>query len=154
MKILKILLTLNFLLILSSCGFSKLNNELAKFNINTIDINGNKRYANVLKNKIMLNSNKSSEKVYDIEIDLFDIKESKIKNTTGKTTRYNLKLNANVKIIDHNKNIFIRSFDASTDYEVSNDHSDTIRNESNSAQNNIDKISDAIAKYLQLINLN
>lgn len=154
MKILKILLTLNFLLILSSCGFSKLNNELAKFNINTIDINGNKRYANFLKNKIMLNSNKSSEKVYDIEIDLFDIKESKIKNTTGKTTRYNLKLNANVKIIDHNKNIFIRSFDASTDYEVSNDHSDTIRNERNSAQNNIDKISDAIAKYLQLINLN
>ena len=154
MKILKILLILNFLLILSSCGFSKLNNELAKFNINTIDINGNKRYANVLKNKIMLNSSKSSEKIYNIKIDLFDKKESKIKNTTGKTTRYSLILNANIKLIDNNKNILIRSFYASTDYEVSNNHSNTIRNERNSMQNNIDKISDAIIKYLQLINLN
>ena len=73
-------------------------------------------------------------------INLTNSKTSKIKDATGKTTRFNIVLNGDIKLTDNNKTINNRSFTVSNDYDVLNNHSDTIRNEKNSIQRNIDAL--------------
>ena len=139
---------------LSSCGYSRLNDQSNEFKFNSIEINGDKRLSFILKNNLNLLSKPESKKSYDLLINLTSSKTSKIKDTTGKTTRFNVILNGDLKLTDNNKVVYNRSFTASNDYDVSNNHSDTIRNEKNSIQNNIDSLSEEITKYIQLINLN
>ena len=139
---------------LSSCGYSRLNNQLNEFKLNNIEINGDQRLSYILKNNLSLLSNSESQKSYDLLINLTSSKTSKIKDSAGKTTRFNMVLNGDLKLTDNNKVVKNRSFTISSDYDVSNNHSDTIRNEKNSIQNNIDSLSEEITKYIQLINLN
>ena len=155
MKILKIIIILLMFLSLNSCGFSKLNDETKNISFGVINIDGNKRIAYELKNKINLIAKENAERKYDVSIFLSDFRESKIKNVAGKTTRYNSGLSANVKLIDnYNRKEYNRSFNVSSDYDVSKNHSDTIKNEKISLQNNIEKLSEEITKYIQLIALN
>ena len=139
---------------LSSCGYSRLNDQSNEFKFNSIEINGDKRLSYILKNNLNLLSKPESKKSYDLLINLTSSKTSKIKDTTGKTTRFNVILNVDLKLTDNNKVVKNRSFTVSNDYDVSNNHSETIRNEKNSIQNNIDSLSQEITKYIQLINLN
>ena len=139
---------------LSSCGYSRLNDQSNEFKFNSIEINGDKRLSFILKNNLNLLSKPESKKSYDLLINLTSFKASKIKDTTGKTTRFNVILNGDLKLTDNNKVVKNRLFTVSNDYDVSNNHSDTIRNEKNSIQNNIDLLSEEITKYIQLINLN
>ena len=154
MKKLKFLLSIILFINVSACGYSRLNDQSNEFKFNSIKINGDKRLSYILKNNLNLISKSESEKSYDLEINLTRSKTSKIKDATGKTTRFSVVLNANLKLTDNNKTIMNRSFTVSNDYDVSNNHSDTIRNEKNSIQNNIDSLSEEITKYIQLINLN
>ena len=154
MKKLKISLYIIIFIGLSSCGYSRLNDQSNEFKFNSIEINGDKRLSYILKNNLNLLSKPESKKSYDLLINLTSSKTSKIKDTTGKTTRFNLILNGDLKLTDNNKVVKNRSFTASNDYDVSKNHSDTMRNEKNSIQNNIDSLSEEITKYIQLINLN
>jgi outer membrane lipopolysaccharide assembly protein LptE/RlpB len=154
MKKIKISLYILIIIGLSSCGYSKLNNQSNEFGFNSIEINGDKRLSYILKNNLNLLSRPESEKSYDLLINLTSSKTIKIKDTTGKTTRFNLVLNANLRLTDNNKVVKNRSFTANNDYDVSNNHSETIRNEKKSIQMNIDSLSEEITKYIQLINLN
>ena len=154
MKKIKILLYIIIIIGLSSCGYSRLNDQSNEFKFNSIEINGDKRLSFILKNNLNLLSNPESKKSYDLLINLTSSKISKIKDTTGKTTRFNVVLNGDLKLTDNNKVVKNRSFTVNNDYDVSNNHSDTVRNEKNSIQNNIDSLSEEITKYIQLINLN
>jgi len=154
MKKIKILLYIMIIIGLSSCGYSRLNDQSNEFKFNSIEINGDKRLSFILKNNLNLLSNPESKKSYDLLINLTSSKTSKIKDTTGKTTRFNVVLNGDLKLTDNNKVVKNRSFTVNNDYDVSNNHSDTVRNEKNSIQNNIDSLSEEITKYIQLINLN
>jgi len=154
MKKIKISLYIMIIIGLSSCGYSRLNDQSNEFKFNSIEINGDKRLSYILKNNLNLLSKPESKKSYDLLINLTSSKTSKIKDTTGKTTRFNVILNGDLKLTDNNKVVKNRSFTVSNDYDVSNNHSDTIRNEKNSIQNNIDALSEEITKYIQLINLN
>ena len=154
MKKITISLCIIIIISLSSCGYSKLNNQLNEFKFNSIVINGDKRLSYILKNNLSILSKTESQKSYDLLINLTSSKTSKIKDTTGKTTRFNVILNGDLKLTDNNKVVKNRSFTVSNDYDVSNNHSDTIRNEKNSIQKNIDTLSEEITKYIQLINLN
>ncbi len=154
MKKIKISLYIMIIIGLSSCGYSRLNDQSNEFKFNSIEINGDKRLSFILKNNLNLLSKPESKKSYDLLINLTSSKTSKIKDTTGKTTRFNVVLNGDLKLTDNNKVVKNRSFIVSNDYDVSNNHSDTIRNEKNSIQNNIDSLSEEITKYIQLINLN
>ena len=154
MKKIKILLYIIIIIGLSSCGYSRLNDQSSEFKFNSIEINGDKRLSYILKNNLNLLSSSKSKKSYNLLINLTDSKTSKIKDKIGKTTRFNVVLNADLKLTDDNKIIKNRSFTVNNDYDVSNNHSDTIRNEKKSIQNNIDSLSAEIAKYIQLINLN
>ena len=154
MKKIKILLYIVIIIGLSSCGYSKLNDQSNEFKFNSIEINGDKRLSFILKNNLNLLSKPESKKSYDLLINLTSSKTSKIKDSTGKTTRFNVVLNGDLKITDNNKVVYNRIFTVNNDYDVSKNHSDTIRNEKNSIQNNIDSLSEEIAKYIKLINLN
>jgi len=154
MKKIKISLYIMIIIGLSSCGYSRLNDQSNEFKFNSIEINGDKRLSYILKNNLNLLSKPESKKSYDLLINLTSSKTSKIKDTTGKTTRFNLVLNGDLKLTDNNKVVKNRSFTVSNDYDVSNNHSDTIRNEKNSIQRNIDALSEEIIKYIKLINFN
>ena len=154
MKKIKISLYIMIIIGLSSCGYSRLNDQSNEFKFNSIEINGDKRLSFILKNNLNLLSKPESKKSYDLLINLTNSKTSKIKDTTGKTTRFNLVLNGDLKLTDNNKVVYNRIFTVNNDYDVSKNHSDTIRNEKNSMQNNIDALSEEITKYIQLINLN
>jgi outer membrane lipopolysaccharide assembly protein LptE/RlpB len=154
MKKIKILLYIIIIIGLSSCGFSRLNDQSNEFKFNTIEINGDKRLSYILKNNLNLLSKPESKKSYDLLINLTSSKTSKIKDTTGKTTRFNMVLNGELVLTDDNKVVKNRLFTVNNDYDVSNNHSYTIRNEKNSIQNNIDLLSEEITKYIRLINLN
>ena len=107
---------------LSSCGYSRLNDQSNEFKFNSIEINGDKRLSFILKNNLNLLSKPESKKSYDLEINLTRSKTSKIKDTAGKTTRFSMVLNADLKLTDSNKIIKNRSFTISNDYDVSNNH--------------------------------
>ena len=154
MKKLKFVISIILFISVSSCGYSRLNIQSNELKFNTIEINGDKRLAYILKNNLSLISKTESKNTYDLSINLTYSKASKIKDATGKTTRFNLVLNGDLKLTDNNKVVYNRMFTVSNDYDVSKNHSDTIRNEKNSMQNNINALSEEIAKYIKLINLN
>ena len=154
MKKIKISLYIMIIIGLTSCGYSRLNDQSNEFKFNSIEINGDKRLSYILKNNLNLLSKPENKKTYNLLINLTSSKTSKIKDTTGKTTRFNVVLNGDLKLTDNNKVVKNRSFKVNNDYDVSNNHSDSIRNEKNSIQNNINSLSEEITKYIQLINLN
>ena len=154
MKKLKFLPIILLFIILNGCGYSRLSVQSNELKFNTIEINGDKRLAYVLKNNLSLLSKTESKNTYDLSINLTNSKVSKIKDATGKTTRFNLVLNGDLKLTNNKKIVYNRMFTVNNDYDVSKNHSDTIRNEKNSIQNNVDALSEEITKYIQLINLN
>ena len=154
MKKLKFLLSIILFIGVSACGYSRLSDKSNDLKFNTIEINGDKRLAYTLKNNLNLLSKVESKNTYNLSINLINSKTSRIKDATGKTTRFNLVLNGDLKLTDNNKVVYNRMFTVSNDYDVSKNHSDTIRNEKNSMQNNINALSEEITRYIQLINLN
>ena len=154
MKKLEFLISIFIIISVSACGYSRLNDKSNELKFNNIEINGDKRLAYILKNKLTLISKTESKNTYDISINLTNSKASKIKDATGKTTRFNLVLNGDLKLTNNKKIVYNRLFTVNNDYDVSKNHSDTIRNEKNSMQNNINALSEEITKYIQLINLN
>ena len=107
MKKITISLYIIILLTLSSCGYSRLNKQSNEFKFNSIEINGDKRLSYILKNNLNLLSKSESKKSYDLLVNLTSSKTSKIKDTTGKTTRFNLVLNGDLKLTN-NKNYFCK----------------------------------------------
>ena len=155
MKYLKLLSIFLLILLLNSCGYKKLNSEnLNNFKINKLEINGERKLTYKLKNNIEIYSSQESKFTYDIKIDLTSIKETKIKNTAGKTTRYSKKFQADVLITSVNtQNVYRKTFSSANDYDVGSTHSETLKNEKNATENNLNYISNEIVKYIKLLNI-
>ena len=82
------------------------------------------------------------------------LEESKIKNTAGKTTRYSKILQAKIAVTNtNNQNEYKKTISSTNDYDVGLTHSDTLYNEKNAIENNINYISNEIIKYLKLLNI-
>ena len=60
MKKLKFLLYIILIISVSACGFSRLNDQSSQIKFNNIEINGDKRLAYILKNKLALLSKTES----------------------------------------------------------------------------------------------
>ena len=143
------------LLILNSCGFQKINTNLEKYGFNEINIEGDKKLTYILNNRLNYLIDQNGDGKFNLYINLKSNKEIKIKDISGKATRYNLTNSANVEIKNlKNQNVIKKNFTVSQDYEVATNYSDTIFNEKNIIQNNINKLSEDITKYLQLVALN
>jgi hypothetical protein len=97
-------------LILLSCGFKPINQKNnAVIDIQNLNVIGEQRITYLLKNGILLISNKNSENKYNGVIKIQKSKKSKIKDKTGKVKRYNITLTANLELKDlkGNKNLEI-----------------------------------------------
>ena len=146
----KIIVLLFLPILLLSCGFKSVHQK-GKNNIylQNINIIGEKKIAYTLKNNISLISNKNSENKYDIQVKIDKRKKTKIKNLSGKTTRYSLSLSANMTLKDINKNTEVKKiFTQNTDYEVSTIHSDTINNEKNATKNILQQLSNDMINFI------
>jgi len=155
MKYLKLLPIFSLILLLNSCGYKKLNSEnINNFKINKLEINSEKKLAYKLKNNIEIYSSQESKFSYDIKINLTSTKETKIKNTAGKVTRYTIKLQADLLTTNIETKIdYKKNFSSINDYDIGSTHSDTLKNEKNAIENNINYISNEIIKYLKLLNI-
>jgi hypothetical protein len=152
----KIKLTLSILslslLLLNSCGYKKLNKgNNNQFYINKISTNGEKRIGYLVKNIIQINSSPSSKNKLNIDINLKKIKNSKERNISKKTTKYELTIIAEVKIIEENKSKVINKiFEKSITYQVERSHSTTLNNEKTSIADLTEKVADDIVSFLYI----
>ena len=141
-----------FLILLVSCGFKKINqNDNSSIYIQNIDIIGEKKISYLLKNNILFISKKDSTNKYEMELKIDKTKTSKIKNAKGQVTRYSLSFMVNLVMtnINNQKNIN-KSFSRSGDYDVAENHSQTINNEKNMVKNIIQQISNDIISFITL----
>jgi len=154
-KKIKIIIILLFSILLSACGFKKINDGQSTLYIQNINITGEDRNTYLLKNNILLFSNQKSQNRYDVQIALIQTKTSKIKNKSGRTERYDLKISADLKLtdIDNNKSVK-KLFSRKNDYEVAKSHSDTIFNEKKASKITIDQLSEEIINFLTLLEKN
>ena len=137
---------------LLSCGFKPINlkNEKVIY-IKNIDVKGATRSAYFLKNNILLISDNNSKNIYDIELKITKKENSKIKNKSGRTTRYNLSLVAVLKLKNlNNKMETKKMFFENGDYEVATIHSNTINNKKSVEKDIIQKLSEDIVTYITL----
>ena len=140
-------------LVLSACGFKPINQKNKnQINIQNINIVGEQRVAFSLKNNLLLISNVNSENKYNIKIKLEQKKDIKIKDKTGKVTRYNVTVSANLELIDlyDNKKI-LKFFLRKEDYLVSTNYADTISNEKNATKNIVKDLTSDISNYITLL---
>ena len=152
MKNIKIISILVFLILLSSCGFKPINQKNGNLiNFRIIKVTGEQRIAYALKNNLLIISNNNSQNNYDAEIKIIKKKNSKIKNSSGKITRYELSITVSLELTNLDDNIKInKSFVRSGDYNVAVIHSDTINNEKNLTKNIIQQISDDAVDFISL----
>lgn len=152
MKKIKTLSTIILCVIFISCGFKPVNQKgYGQIHINNINIIGEPRIANALKNKFLTISNINSEKKYDVEVELKKNKKIKIKDRTGKVTRYTLNIESILRLTDLSNNDKIeKNFSSNQDFEVGEIHSDTINNESNARKNVTQLLSDDIANFISI----
>jgi len=138
-----------FSILLTSCGFKKINDRQNQIHIQNINITGKKSTIYVLKNNILLISDKNSSTKFMIEMKTTESKAIKIKNISGKTTRYNLSINADLILKNVNSlKELNKSFSKNYDYEVATNHSSTIENEKNARKNLINQLSDAVINFI------
>ena len=139
-------------LLLSSCGFKPMhqkNNNLIYFN--KIVISGDKRIGYSLKNNISLISDENSKNNYNAEIKLTKQRKIRIKEISGKVTRYNINLSALLKLTNNKNNEEIQKmFNRNADYNVATIHSNTINNENNATKNLTQQISTEIINFINL----
>ena len=101
MKIfLKLLIIINVLLFLSSCGFKSLVKENPiNLNIeNFITQKGDKKLGKIIRSEVMLYSSKEAKKNIDIILEIDKQKQIREKNLKNRVTKYNLTLNVAVYI--------------------------------------------------------
>jgi|TARA_B110000211_G_scaffold223073_1_gene272522 hypothetical protein len=148
----KIIFILAVSLIVSSCGFEQINQKSNNIiYIQNFNAAGEARIAYTLKNDILLMSNNNSKNKYDAEITLQKKKKYKIKDQTGKITRYNLSVQVNLKLTNlDNERIIQKTFEKNSDYDVAAIHSDTIKNETNATKNTTQMLSSDIVNFITL----
>lgn len=138
--------------LLFSCGFKPLNQKnVGLINLQNITIEGDQRTAYILKNNLSLISNKESKNIYDAKIIITKNKSNKIKDKSGKTTRYGLTLSVQLELVDEiNSKELRNTFTRSSDYDVATIHSDTINNENNATRNIIENITSDMNTFITL----
>ena len=149
-KYIKIISIFIFSILLISCGFKRISQDDRRLvKIQNIKIVGDKRISYLLKNNILIISNKNAKNTFEIEIKTKKKTTNKIKNSAGKVIRFNMNITANLVLKNINKLESIKkTFTSNIDYNVAETHSDTIINENAAIINIIEQISDDIINFM------
>ena len=156
MKNIGIISMLVLLPLLTSCGFKKTNQKNSDIiHLQNITVTGEERVGYSLKNNIFLISSINSGNKYDLEIEIIIKKIDKIKDRTGKVTRYNLEISAYLQLINiDNKKNLQRTFIRNGNYIVASNHTDTINNEKQATKNITKQLTDDIISFISLSRIN
>ena len=135
-----------FININSCSGYKPIfNSSTFQFEIADSLIEGDKKLGNQIYSKLfnLSKSNKNQQKITSIYITINTKKEKKptSKDSTGKTLEYKISLNTNVTVINYltNENILNHDFILSTSYNAQEQHSETIKLETKSTENLINR---------------
>ena len=152
MKKINIIKILFLLTLLSSCGFERMSvTNKGNFEIEKMILSGNKKIGYNIKKSIMIYSNSESKNKININLNVKKDKVSKEKNIANKITKFTLNLGANLEIEElKKKNKKIKNFESSIDYEIGQNHSNTIIKENKSIESASNIIADQIIRYLQV----
>jgi hypothetical protein len=143
------------LILLPSCGYKKINQDMPLININKIIINEVRPITFKLKNNIILISKDNAKNSYNIDLKIKKNKTSKIKNASGKVTRYTLGVNVDLTMTNiENQKRNQRSFSKSIDYNTNKIYSETINNEKNTYKLIIEELSEEIINFISFTNQN
>ena len=143
------------LILLPSCGYKKINQDMPLININKIIINEVRPITFKLKNNIILISKDNAKNSYNIDLKIKKNKTSKIKNASGKVTRYTLGVNVDLTMTNiENQKRNQRSFSKSIDYNTNKIYSETINNEKNTYELIIEELSEEIINFISFDNQN
>ena len=147
----KILYVFILSILLSSCGFKKIDQNTATIYLQNVDVVGQNRISYVLRNNISLISDKNGNKKYDVKVNITNKKTIKIKDKKGRVKRYSLNFTTNLtlKDLDTQKKI-TRTFLNSVDYDIDTSQSKTIGNEKNATNGVVEKISEEIKNFIIL----
>ena len=147
----KKILTIIFVFVLvSGCGFKKINDPNLKFySIGDIKLSGNKQLGLVIQNKLKLSSSTGSKNTLFLDINLEKYKTTREKDSSNKITKYDIKLIANISIKTSSE-IIERKFETIDFYDVSSDYSNTIRAQKNLENELAKNIADELINYLKL----
>jgi len=139
---------LSFLLL--SCGFKKINQSDNQIYLQNVNVQGESRIAYLIKNDILLISNKNAKNKYDVNLTILKNKSVKIKDKTGKVTRYNIRLSGDL-LLTNNDSLekTKKSFYHNSDFDVDANHTSTISNEKNAFSNTVQQLSEEIKNYIK-----
>lgn len=115
------------LLITTSCGFKVYNQaDLIKYSIEEIRTTGDKRINYNLKNKIISSLRNDYKKRIILIIETKKSKTIKEKNIKNQITKYQISINANIRIESADFNIEPFTIQENGDYNISSQHSQSI----------------------------
>lgn len=151
----RILLILILSLITINCGFKVVDrSDFGSFNIAEINTTGEKKINFKIRNKLLFNSKEENQR--NIVLNLVSLKNKNVKekNINNKIIKYQIDLVVNVNYleVETNKSGDI-SIKKSGDFNVADQHSQTLNNEKNLLNNLIDDIADELYDEL-IVNLN
>jgi outer membrane lipopolysaccharide assembly protein LptE/RlpB len=117
MKIIKIFLILNFI-VLSSCGYKALNNLYDQnFGIINSEFSGNKKINRKLeRNFAKFNDITNASRLFAVKINSELIRSVTSKDSAGKEASYSIEIIVNVKIYENSESISSSSFEKKTNY--------------------------------------
>tara|TARA_B100001996_G_scaffold191560_1_gene146601 strand:- start:547 stop:1011 length:465 start_codon:yes stop_codon:yes gene_type:complete len=140
------------LIFVSSCGFKNTNLEgQSNLNISQITLVGNKRIGRALQNEILLiSSGEGSDKI-EINLSTNKIKKVRNKDNSGKITKYDIVITADLIISSLNsEKTTRRSFVKSGSLDVKSKHIDTINTEKKETKNLINQVAEEILNYFKI----
>ena len=140
------------LIFVSSCGFKNTNLEgQSNLNISQITLVGNKRIGRALQNEILLiSSGEGSDKI-EINLSTNKIKKVRNKDNSGKITKYDIVITADLIISSLNsEKTTRRSFVKSGSLDVKSKHIDTINTEKKETRNLINQVAEEILNYFKI----
>lgn len=150
-------ITLFFLMVMiifihTSCGYKKINQrENNDYQIIKMEIAGDMRISEVIKNEISLNSSFDGKEKIQLAINIKKEKNILNKNIKGKITKYGLTLNASLLLENiESKKIVQRDFIRKMSYDVSKIYSDTLRIEKKYTRTLAENISEDIVNFINL----
>lgn len=148
----RILISILLTLFTASCGFKVLDTSSNNsFSIKDIKTIGEKRINFKIKNKLLLNTSKTQEKIIVVNLNTIKKKSIKEKNIKNEITKYEISLDTNIKFEEINsKRKYEKTVTVLGDYLISKNTSTTLSNERKLIENLADQISDQIMETISL----
>ena len=153
MNLKKIFTTLSFLLLLS-CGYEpiyskkQINNNY-NFSINTINLIGDNKVNQILKNKLKKKSNKEEISTeFNLNLNSRIVKNVTSKDKKGNPKRFSIKIIINLGVFENEILKGKKNFEEKFEYNNRSNKFDLKQYEKNITDNLISKLSDKINSYL------